>query len=54
VENQIGNKIKIFCSDNGDEFTFGAFNSFCELHGIVQHFRNSYSPQQNGVSKMKK
>jgi hypothetical protein len=51
VENQINKKIKMLCSDNGGEFTFGAFNAFCELPRIVQHFTNSYSPQQNGISK---
>jgi transposase InsO family protein len=43
----------MFHSDNGGEFTFGAFNAFCELHGIARHFTNFYSPQQNGVSKQK-
>ncbi len=40
-------------SNNGAEFTFKAFNAFCELHGIVRHFTNCYSPQQNGISKQK-
>jgi hypothetical protein len=35
VENQIDKKIKMLRSDNGGEFTFRAFNAFCELHGIT-------------------
>jgi hypothetical protein len=35
VENQIGKKIKMLCSNNGDEFTSGVFNAFSELHGIA-------------------
>jgi hypothetical protein len=33
VENQIDKKIKMLRSDKGGEFTFRAFNAFCELHG---------------------
>jgi hypothetical protein len=35
VQNQIDKKIKMFCSNNGGEFTSRAFNAFCELHEII-------------------
>lgn len=44
VENLSKNKIKIFRSDNGGEFTSGEFKAF---------YSTPYIPQQNGVEERK-
>lgn len=34
VENMIGRKIKVLCSDNGGEYTDRDFTGFCSREGI--------------------
>nr|GEX45628.1 calcineurin B-like protein 4 [Tanacetum cinerariifolium] len=52
VENQLGKKIKVVQSDRGGEYV----SPFIELHAkhrIRHEFTAPYSPQQNGIVKMK-
>lgn len=51
AENQRGEKIKTFRSDNGGEFCSNAFETFLKDNGIVHQKSNPYTPQQNGVSE---
>ncbi|KAH9805142.1 hypothetical protein KPL71_002337 [Citrus sinensis] len=51
VENESGCRIQTLRSDNGKEYTFGAFNHFCEEAGIQHQLTTPYTPQQNGVSE---
>jgi 5'-3' exoribonuclease 2 len=37
VENRTSRKLKTLRSDNGTEYTDGAFKKFCDEEGIVQH-----------------
>lgn len=53
VENQTSKKIIFLRSDNGVEFTFTNFNTFCMDHGIQRHLTFPYNPSQNGVSERK-
>jgi transposase InsO family protein len=54
VENQISKKMKMLWYNHGGGFTSRDFNAFCELYGITCQLTNSYSPQQNWISKWKK
>ena len=49
VEKQMRKCIKILRSDQGGEYTSGAFDSYCKNNGIVQQFKVSSTPQQKGV-----
>ncbi|KAH9678769.1 hypothetical protein KPL71_025858 [Citrus sinensis] len=51
VENESGCRIQTLRSDNGKEYTSGAFNRFCEEAGIQHQLTTPYTPQQNGVSE---
>ena len=51
VENESGCNIQVLRSDNGKEYTYGEFNSFCEEAGIKHQLTTPYTPQQNGVSE---
>jgi IS30 family transposase len=51
VENEIGHKIKVLCSDNGGEFVFKKFDTFLAECGIQRQTSAPYSPQQNGVAE---
>jgi len=51
VENQRGNKIKIFRTDQGSEFNSNNFKDFYKKHGILHQETNVYTPQQNGMSE---
>ena len=53
VEKQTGNYIKILRSDQGGEYTFGAFKRYCTNNGIQQQFTVTDTPQQNGVVERK-
>ncbi|GJZ01093.1 pol polyprotein [Tanacetum coccineum] len=52
VENQLGRKIKVVRSDKGGEYV-SPFSKLCMKHGIRHEFTAPYSPQQNGIAKMK-
>jgi transposase InsO family protein len=51
TEKQTGKCIKVLRSDQGGEYTSGAFKSYCKFHGIQQQFTIPHTPQQNGVAK---
>lgn len=51
VENRTGRKLKTLRSDNGTEYTDGAFKRFCDQEGIVRHWTVRGTPQQNGVAE---
>ena len=51
VENQTKRKVKYLRSDNGTEYTDGAFQRFCEVHGIQRHYSVRKTPQQNSVGE---
>jgi len=53
VENDIGNKIKVFRSNNGREYTSNDFKDFCKEARIKREVTVSNNPQQNGVAKRK-
>lgn len=53
IKNQIGNKIKIFESDNGGEYTSKEFIDFCKKEGIKKETIMPYNPKQNGVVERK-
>ena len=40
-------------TDNGGEFTFKEFISFCSEHAIQRHFSTPHTPQQNEVVERK-
>lgn len=48
VENETGNKIKRFRSDNGTEFCSNWFKRLFKKHGIQHQKTVPYTPQQNG------
>ena len=45
VKNQLGKKIKVLCTDNGDEFCLDKFEQFCVDNGIARQKTTSYMPQ---------
>jgi hypothetical protein len=51
VENATKEKIATLKIDNGGEFTSNEFNDYCRRSGIKRKLTNSYTPQQNGVTK---
>jgi len=53
VENQLGNKIKIFQCDGGGEFISKQFLKHLEDHGIQQSISCPYTPQKNGMAERK-
>jgi len=53
VEKQSGKQIKVLRSDRGNEYTSRDFDKFSEDKGIERQLTDSYTPQQNGVSKRK-
>jgi transposase InsO family protein len=53
VEKQTNKCIKILRSDQGGEYTSGAFDSYCKNNGIIQQFNVSHTPQQNGAAERK-
>jgi transposase InsO family protein len=40
-------------SDQGGEYTSGAFIRYCKNNGIQQQFTVPHTPQQNGVAERK-
>ena len=53
VEKKTCKCIKILRSDQGGEYTLGAFDSYCKNNGIIQQFTVPSTPQQNGVAERK-
>lgn len=53
AEKQSGYSIKMLRSDQGGEYTSGAFKAFCNEHGIKHQFTPAYTPQLNGVAERK-
>lgn len=49
VENETGERMKIFCSDRGGEYNSRQFEDYCDETGLQHHFTAPFSPQQNGV-----
>lgn len=48
MENQTGQKIKKFRTDNGGEYVGASFQKFLKERGIQHQTTNSYCPEQNG------
>ncbi|KAI9152926.1 hypothetical protein LWI28_003161 [Acer negundo] len=53
VEKQSGYHIKALRSDQGGEYTAGAFQEFLKQQGIRHQFTPAYTPQLNGVAERK-
>ena len=53
VEKKTGKCIKILRSDQGGEYTLGAFDKYYKNNGINQQFTVPSTPQQNGVAERK-
>ncbi|KAK0589362.1 hypothetical protein LWI29_013222 [Acer saccharum] len=53
VEKQSGYYIKTLRSDQGGEYTAGAFQEFLKQQGIRHQFTPAYTPQLNGVAERK-
>ena len=51
VEREKGKPLKCLHSDNGDEYTFNEFKSYCFEKGIRHEKTVPSTPQQNGVAK---
>ena len=51
VTTQKGTKLKCLRTDNGGEFTFAEFKSYCDLHGIKRELTAPYNPSSNGVAE---
>ncbi|KAI3523596.1 hypothetical protein L1887_01838 [Cichorium endivia] len=49
VENETGEKLKVFRTDRGGEFLSNQFTTYCKETGLERHYTSPYSPQQNGV-----
>jgi len=53
VEKEKGVNIKCLRSDGGGEYFSNEFSEYLNEHGIQRKYSCSYSPQQNGIVKMK-
>jgi hypothetical protein len=53
IKNLFERKIKIFRSDNGEEYTSKEFVNFCKDVRIKRELTTPYNPQQNGVAERK-
>ena len=53
IKNFMGKKIKSIRADQGSEFTWNAFTSYCKKHGIRLQHSCVRTPQQNGVVERK-
>ena len=51
LEKSTGRKIKVFLSNNGDEYKSNPFLKFCLDEGIDRHFTVRKTLQQNGVAE---
>lgn len=53
AENEAKMTIKVLRTDRGGEFASNESQSYCESAGISRHLIAPYSPQQNGVVKIR-
>ena len=53
VEKEVANPIKVLRMDRGGGYNSHEFAIFYENHGIKRQLTTTYTPQQNGVCKMK-
>jgi transposase InsO family protein len=53
VENKSGHQIQRLRIDNGGEYVKNNFTSYCTTQGIQMQHTVPYTPQQNGVAKIK-
>jgi hypothetical protein len=53
IENLTSNKINIFRTDNGGEYTSKESFAFCKSTGIRRELTIPHNPQQNGVAERK-
>jgi hypothetical protein len=53
VENQTGRHIRVFKTDNGNEFDSFKYDELCRASGIKRELIVPYNPQQNGVAERK-
>ncbi len=51
AENEMGQKIKTLCTDNGGEYTSPKFNNFLSKHGISHQTSVPHTPEQNGLAE---
>ncbi|KAI5316931.1 hypothetical protein L3X38_036638 [Prunus dulcis] len=50
---QFQTRVKVFRADNRGAYVNNAFACFFHAHGIIHQMTTPFTPQQNGVSKMK-
>ena len=53
MENETGEKVLKFWSDNGGEYTSKRFKKYLRDRGIAQELTLPYTPQEDGVSERK-
>ena len=53
VSTQYQQAIRVFQSDNGEEYINGPMQKFMQTHGIRHQTSNTYTPQQNGLAERK-
>ena len=53
VENQLGRNIKILQSNRGGEYMSDPLSYFLKENGIIHQLTMSYTPQQNGIAKIR-
>jgi transposase InsO family protein len=53
AEKQSGKFLKVLRSDGGGEYNSKEFSTFCKSQGIIMQATTRYTPQQNGVAKIK-
>lgn len=51
AENETGQKIKVFRTDNGGEYCDGKFEKFLRENGIRHELTAPYTPEQNGMAE---
>ena len=51
AENQTGQRLKVFRSDNGGEYKSNAFEHYLKSEGIIHETTIPHTPEQNGVSE---
>ena len=51
AEKQMGNTIKILCSDNGGEYANDEFKEYFLKNGIWHETTMAYTPEQNGIAE---
>ena len=51
VEKSLGRSVKIFCTDNGGEFTSGKLENYLKKEGIKHELTIPKCPEQNGVAE---